>query len=140
MLKEFGSIGEFAKVKVCDQNPLSIIEAITDYFKDIDSPVIPKSTSSACKRLCMFLRWMIRDNSPVDLGLWSEFADKRKLIIPMDTHVLTQARRLGLISSRTASMAAAIKLSNTLATVFPYDPMKGDFALFGYGVSVGNDK
>ena len=78
---------------------------------------------------------MVRDNSPVDLGLWSSFIDKRTLIIPMDTHVLQEANRLGLINSKTASMSVAIKLSHRLSEIFPDDPMKGDFALFGYGVN-----
>ena len=78
---------------------------------------------------------MVRDGSPVDLGLWSSFIDKRSLIIPMDTHVLQEANRLGLITSKTASMAAARKLTARLAEIFPDDPLKGDFALFGYGVN-----
>ena len=90
---------------------------------------------SACKRVCMFLRWMVRDGSPVDLGLWSGFIDKRTLIIPMDTHVLQEANRLGLINAKTASMSVARRLSARLAEIFPDDPMKGDFALFGYGVN-----
>jgi uncharacterized protein (TIGR02757 family) len=83
----------------------------------------------------MFLRWMVRTNSPVDLGLWADFIDCRSLIIPLDTHVLQQSERLGLITSKTASMTAARKLSAVLATIFPDDPLKGDFALFGHGVN-----
>ena len=82
----------------------------------------------------MFLRWMVRDNSAVDLGLWSEI-DKRTLIIPMDTHVMQQAVILGLLNNKTASMKAAQKLSSKMAEFFPDDPIKGDFALFGYGVN-----
>ena len=85
----------------------------------------------------MFLRWMVRDGSPVDLGLWAPQIDKRTLIMPMDTHVLQQSVRLGLLSSRTASMAAAQRLTARLARIFPDDPLKGDFALFGEGVSAG---
>lgn len=55
--------------------------------------------------------------------------------MPLDTHVLQQSMALGLLSSRTASMSAAIRLSNKLAEIFPGDPLKGDFALFGYGVN-----
>ena len=83
----------------------------------------------------MFLRWMVRDSSPVDLGLWADFIDKRSLIVPLDTHVLTEASALGLIHSRNASMSSALRLTSTLATIFPDDPLKGDFALFGYGVN-----
>ena len=83
----------------------------------------------------MFLRWMVRDNSPVDLGLWSDFIDKRTLIIPLDTHVLQEANTLGLLNGKTASMTVAKKLTAKLSLIFPDDPLKGDFALFGYGVN-----
>jgi uncharacterized protein (TIGR02757 family) len=77
---------------------------------------------------------MVRDNSPVDLGLWAEKIPRTSLIMPMDTHVLTEAGKLGLVQSRTASMAAARRLTAKMAEIFPDDPLKGDFALFGYGV------
>jgi uncharacterized protein (TIGR02757 family) len=83
----------------------------------------------------MFLRWMVRDSSPVDIGLWAKFIDRKTLVIPLDTHVLTQAASLGLIISPSASMSTAKKLTSALATIFPDDPVRGDFALFGYGVS-----
>lgn len=134
MLNEYDSIGKFVKANAHDG--FSAVQCICEYFAGHGiTGVIPKDTNSACKRVCMFLRWMVRDNSPVDLGLWNGFIDKRTLIIPMDTHVMQQACRLGLMSSRTASMAAARKLTAALAAVFPEDPLKGDFALFGYGVN-----
>lgn len=134
MLHEHGSIGAY--VKACATDGFSAVKCLTDYFsrKGIET-IIPKNTTSACKRVCMFLRWMVRDGSPVDLGLWSSFIDKRTLIIPMDTHVLQEAKRLGLINAKTASMSVARRLSARLAEIFPDDPMKGDFALFGYGVN-----
>jgi uncharacterized protein (TIGR02757 family) len=82
----------------------------------------------------MFMRWMVRDGSPVDLGLWSEFIDKRSLFIPLDTHVMQEARHLGLIAGKTASWKTVMNLTEALKEVFPDDPAKGDFALFGYGV------
>ena len=134
MITEYGSIGNYIEANATDG--FTAVKAITDYFasKNIET-IIPKNTTSACKRVCMFLRWMVRDNSPVDLGLWSSFIDKRTLIIPMDTHVLQEANRLGLINCKTASMSAAHKLTTRLAEIFPDDPLKGDFALFGYGVN-----
>ena len=135
MLLQFRTMGEYVRHNATDT--LSAIEAICHWFSTHGSQgVVPKDTTSACKRVCMFLRWMVRDNSPVDLGLWANFIDKRTLIMPLDTHVLTESKRLGLTASRTASMTAAIKLTDTLATVFPDDPLKGDFALFGYGVNI----
>lgn len=134
MIEEYGTIGTF----VCRHSDtgFSAVSAICRYFscKGIEG-IIPKDTSSACKRVCMFLRWMVRDGSPVDLGLWSGIIDKRTLIMPMDTHVVQEACRLGLLQSKSASMSAAKKLTAKMAEVFPDDPLKGDFALFGYGVS-----
>ena len=93
------------------------------------------SSKSPQKKINMFLRWMVRDNSPVDLGLWTRFIDKRTLIMPLDTHVMQEAARLGLLDSKTASMNTARKLTSKMLEVFPDDPLKGDFALFGYGVN-----
>lgn len=134
MLQQYVTIGAFIKANAYDG--LSAVNALTSYFsqKGIET-IIPKNTNSACKRVCMFLRWMVRDNSPVDLGLWSKFIDKRTLIIPLDTHVMQQACRLGLIDCKTSSMSTAIKLTKRLSDIFPEDPLKGDFALFGYGVN-----
>ena len=87
----------------------------------------------------MFLRWMVRDDSCVDLGLWSSFIAKDSLIMPLDTHVLTQAKLLGLISSKTSSMSVALNLTKKLKEVFPLDPLKADFALFGYGANEGSN-
>lgn len=94
------------------------------------------STSTACKRLCLFLRWMCRKGSPVDFGLWT-VCDPRNLIIPLDTHVHKQAIRLGLTARRTPDLRTAIEITDRFAEIFPDDPTKGDFALFGYGVNNG---
>lgn len=132
LLNEYGSLGEFVPAG----ETISALEAFCGWFSARGLAVIvPKDTTSSCKRLCMFMRWMVRDGSPVDLGLWADKIGKRSLIIPMDTHVLTEAGRLGLVNSRTASMSAARRLTASLAEVFPDDPLKGDFALFGYGVN-----
>ena len=83
----------------------------------------------------MFLRWMVRDGSPVDLGLWSDIMDRRTLIMPLDTHVVQESLRMGLLKSRTASMGTARRLTDAMLEIFPDDPLKGDFALFGLGVA-----
>ena len=131
MLNQYDTIKKFVGNGTC----LDALEKITKWFstRNVEG-IIPKNTQSSCKRLCMFLRWMVRDNSPVDLGLWSDIIDKRTLIIPMDTHVLQEASRLGLIESKTATMPSAIRLTEKLKTIFPDDPLKGDFALFGVGI------
>lgn len=135
MIGEYGSIGDYLRCRKIGDT-LAAINAICRWFALHHSVgVIPKDTTSSCKRLCMFMRWMVRDGSPVDLGLWSDFIDKRTLIMPMDTHVLSEACKMGLLHSRNASMSAALKLTSVLADIFPDDPLKGDFALFGVGVS-----
>ena len=136
LLVEFGTLGAYVRDVAGAHTGEGAVAAICRAFDERGGcAVVPKDTQSACKRVCMFLRWMARDGSPVDLGLWADFIDKRTLIIPLDTHVLQEAEKLGLIKSRTASMSAARKLSARLAGFFPDDPMKGDFALFGYGVN-----
>lgn len=134
MINEYGSLEKFMRENA--ETGCSAIIAISKYFsnKGIEG-IIPKDTTSACKRVCMFLRWMVRNDSPVDLGLWSDFIDKSTLIMPLDTHVVQEAVKLGLLDSKSASMSAAKKLTAKLSAIFPGDPLKGDFALFGYGVN-----
>lgn len=92
------------------------------------------SSRSPQKKLNMFLRWMIRQNSEVDFGLWKHF-DCRDLIIPLDTHVCRVAYTLGLTETETFSLKNAQRITVALSEVFPNDPCLGDFALFGYGVN-----
>lgn len=137
LLNSHGSLGEYVHANA--SAGIEAVASICKYFGDCGAgAIVPKDTTSSCKRVCMFMRWMVRDNSPVDLGLWSSFIDKRTLIMPMDTHVVIQSVRLGLLTSRTASMSAARRLTMAMSTVFPDDPLKGDFALFGYGVNNKN--
>ena len=134
ILQEYGSLGTAVAENASDGYH-ALVRICELFNAKYNCVVIPKDTTSACKRLCMFLRWMARDNSPVDLGLWSRFIDRRTLIIPLDTHVLQQSNRLGLLQSTNASMSTAKRLTSVLAEVFPDDPLRGDFALFGYGVN-----
>ena len=92
------------------------------------------SKTSAQKKLNMFMRWMIRRNSPVDIGCWTEL-DPRDLIIPLDTHVHQMALELGITQSKTASFKTATEITNYFKAIFPDDPCLGDFALFGFGVN-----
>ena len=86
------------------------------------------------KKLNMFLRWMVRTNSPVDFGLWTRMSPS-DLIIPLDTHVCRVSHQIGLTSSHTFSLGNARRITDSLAEIFPGDPCMGDFALFGYGVN-----
>lgn len=134
LLDSYGTLGAYIAKESTDG--ITAIAAITRHFSTHDSSgIIPMDTKSACKRICMFLRWMVRSNSPVDLGLWADSIDRRTLVMPLDTHVLQQSVRLGLLCSKTATMSTAVRLTKALSEVFPDDPLKGDFALFGYGVN-----
>ena len=100
------------------------------------SKIVAKGKNSANKRIQMFLRWMIRDSSPVDKGFWTWYP-KEKLIIPLDTHVLQQSKNLGLIpENATGTRKTAMEITKSLNQVFPGDPVKGDFALFGLGIEL----
>lgn len=136
MLAEHGSLKEYVRANA--STGIEAVGAICHYFDCHQAnKIIPKNTSSACKRVCMFLRWMVRDGSPVDLGLWDDIIDRRSLIMPLDTHVVQEACRMRLLTSRTASMSTARRLTDAMLEVFPDDPLKGDFALFGLGVDEG---
>ena len=89
---------------------------------------------SSCKRLYLFLRWAIRNNSPVDLGVM-EFMPQSELMIPLDVHVARQARALGLLSRTYNDWWAVQELTEALRLLDPKDPAKYDYALFGLGVN-----
>ena len=93
---------------------------------------IPKDKSSACKRLCLMLRWLIRQDSKVDIGLWKSF-DQSKLLIPLDTHVWRIAHNEGLLTRSIADMKSVTELTPHCRSLFPHDPARMDFALFGAG-------
>lgn len=126
---------EAAIKKAHETNGETALATLQSLFGSVNG--IPDfETQSACKRLCLFLRWMCRKDSPVDFGLW-DVCDPRNLIIPLDTHVHKQAIRLGLTKRRTPDLCTAIEITDRFAEIFPDDPTKGDFALFGYGVNNG---
>jgi len=89
---------------------------------------------SNCKRLNMFLRWMIRkDDKGVDFGIWNKIKSSQ-LICPIDVHVARVAKRFGLLQRKQVDWQSALKLTDCLRTLDPLDPVKYDFALFGLGV------
>ena len=89
---------------------------------------------SSCKRINMFLRWMVRnDGNGVDFGLWRRIP-MAQLICPLDLHVARVAKKLGLLKRKQSDWMAALELTQQLALLDPDDPTKYDFALFGLGV------
>jgi len=111
------------------------------FFFDPDAPqrtrkhiATPRSKSS-CKRINMFLRWMVRkDTHGIDFGVWKHIRPDQ-LICPLDVHVDRVARKLGLIERKQTDWQTAVALTERLRTFDPVDPVKYDFALFGIGVA-----
>ena len=117
--------------------------AFRDYFFSFEHPhrtrkhISSPETKSACKRLNMFLRWMVRkDKKGVDFGIWTNIKPAQ-LVCPCDVHVDRIARQLGLITRKQLDWQTAVELTNNLKNLDPKDPVKYDFALFGMGVMEG---
>jgi len=90
---------------------------------------------AANKKIHMFLRWMVRCDGVVDLGIWKS-RRASELIIPLDVHVHRNALAMGITIRRSADIRTAIEITEYLKQIFPDDPCKGDFALFAYSASV----
>ena len=86
------------------------------------------------KKISMMRRWMVRDDGKVDLGLWRN-SQKTDLILPLDVHVYDQATALGLTERKQKDIVTARQITDVFKEIWPEDPCKGDFALFGYGVT-----
>ena len=100
--------------------------------KHVATPV----RKSTCKRLNMFLRWMVRaDDKGVDFGLWKQIKPSQ-LLMPLDVHVDRVARRFNLIERKQTDWKTVLELTEKLRQFDPKDPVKYDFALFGYGLEM----
>lgn len=127
-----------------NQPPSSVKEALSyfhhNFFSLEDAPLRTKKhistpeKGSSCKRLNMFLRWMVRkDKAGVDFGIWKNIQPSQ-LICPIDVHVARVAKRFNLLDRKQMDWLAAEELTNYLKKLDPNDPAKYDFALFGLGV------
>lgn len=112
-------------------NPMSFLAVLFGHITQM--PDI--KSNSACKKYAMFLRWMVRQNSPVDIGIWESISPS-KLIVPVDTHVMQSSKELGLInkSNKSITYKDAMVLTCVGNEIFPNDPARLDFALYGYGI------
>ncbi len=109
---------------------MSLEDAPRRTQKHVSSP----ASGSTCKRLNMFLRWMVRkDKQGVDFGLWNSIKPA-DLIIPIDVHVARVSRALGILKRPQTDWLAAMELTEYCRTLDPKDPVKYDFALFSLGV------
>lgn len=123
---------------------ITVENALLGFHRDFfDHPWAPERTrkhvatperGSTCKRLNMFLRWMVRhDAAGVDFGQWNRIRPAQ-LLMPLDVHVERVARRLGLLHRPQTDWKAVLELTENLRAFDPQDPVKYDFALFGLGV------
>jgi len=147
ILDEFGSIEKFF-VQGYNPGDKNIIPALSKFcdsllemYAKTHNGHIPKGLSyllprpasgSACKRLNLFLRWMVR-NDDVDAGLW-KLVDKTRLIVPVDVHMARLCRILGLYNRKTVPLSTAVKITESFAEIEPADPVKYDFALSRIGI------
>ena len=107
---------------------LSAKEIRSIIFRRKDDPKAPD------KKINLMRRWMVRNDGKVDLGLWTD-TSPAELLVPLDVHVHAQASALGLTSRRQKDIVTAQEITGKFKGIWPDDPMLGDFALFGYGVS-----
>lgn len=123
------------------ENTESALIGFNEYFFSLeDAPhrtrkhVSTPAKKSTCKRLNMYLRWMVRkDKHGVDFGIWKKIKPSQ-LLIPLDVHVDRTARQLGLIKSKQTNWQTVLELTENLKAFDPKDPVKYDFALFGLSV------
>ncbi len=130
----------FLKSEIKNSQAEALSEFHNYFFSLEDSPhrtrkhVATPVRGSTCKRMNMFLRWMVRkDKSGVDFGLWKKLKPSQ-LLIPLDVHVDRTARKLGLIKRKQTDWETVVELTENLKQFDPKDPVKYDFALFGISV------
>jgi len=114
--------------------------SLPDYPQRTKKHISSPASKSTCKRINMFLRWMVRsDQQGVDFGIWNKIK-AHQLFIPYDVHVERIARELKLTSGKQRNWQAVEQLTNRLKKFDEKDPVKYDFALFGLGVINRNNK
>ena len=128
-IKQFGNVVENS-LNYFYEYFFSLEDVPTRTKKHIASP----QKNSTCKRLNMYLRWMVRnDDKGVDFGIWKKISPSQ-LICPIDVHVARVAKHFNLLKRKQVDWQAATELTEALGKFDKQDPVKYDFALFGLGV------
>jgi uncharacterized protein (TIGR02757 family) len=105
-----------------------------DFLPRTKKHIASPCNNSSCKRINMFLRWMVRkDERGVDFGLWHQI-DPKNLMIPLDVHVHRVATNLGLLTRKQADWKSVVELTKLLRIMDSNDPVRYDYALFGMGI------
>ncbi|MBF0507093.1 MAG: TIGR02757 family protein [Nitrospirae bacterium] len=150
VLRKYGSLEAAfrGRFKETDKNIGNGLSGLVDTLLGIDTTVVygdaekrggflqflpSPSRGSACKRMNMFLRWMVRDRD-IDFGLWKEIP-KNKLVIPLDVHIARISKCLGFTRRATADWKMAVEITESLKAIDPDDPVKYDFALCHQGIT-----
>ncbi|MDE6717505.1 MAG: TIGR02757 family protein [Muribaculaceae bacterium] len=142
IMADYGSLEGFAASVKAGEDPFPAWKLVGEMQKVMmaenggaaDSRCLPTNLSqSALKRVNMALRWLVRDDGIVDLGIWKEIP-KSKLFIPLDVHVGNTARELGLLERKSNDRKSVELLTETLRSIRPEDPVFYDYALFGIGI------
>lgn len=139
--ERYGSLGGFFESRYEATGDLRevLAEFRGEFFGGCHAPRCEKHLSNigrgaACKRICMFLRWMVRrDERGVDFGEWTRIP-MSALYIPLDVHTGNMGRALGLLSLRQNDWRAVEELTDSLRAYAPDDPVRYDFSLFGAGI------
>lgn len=142
IINKWGSIGDFFECRYQTTGDLRrVLSEFRREFHAVEhNPHSEKHISSidkgaACKRLCMYLRWMVReDNRGVDFGLWRRIP-MSALYMPLDVHTGRVGRSLGLLSRKQSDWRAVEELTESLRAFDGDDPVRYDYSLFGVGIS-----
>ncbi|MBI5874413.1 MAG: TIGR02757 family protein [Deltaproteobacteria bacterium] len=152
MLEDSGSVGEFflKGYNLADKNIKNALVSFSERALSLDSSPVygrqglaknagvrfffpsPKD-GSPCKRLNLYLRWMVRNGDDLDFGLWKDIPSD-KLIIPLDTHIARISRNIGLTKRKSPDWKMAEEITDNLKMLDPKDPVKYDFALCRLGI------
>lgn len=147
ILRRFGSIGDyFSSLDGIDDDTVERqLDCFTNGFKSLAESILGKrkesfqylfpspSSGSACKRMNMYLRWMVRKNDLIDFGIWKDIYSSR-LIMPVDTHVASMATKLDLTGRKNPDWKMAVEITESLREIDPEDPIKYDFSLCRAGM------
>lgn len=145
IITEWGSVGNYFESRYKEHGDLRPVfsDFRRDFFAVEHDPHCEKHLSSidkgaACKRLCMYLRWFVRDDDRgVDFGLWRGIP-MSALYMPLDIHTGRMGRNLGLLSRKQSDWKAVEELTASLRELNADDPVRYDYSLFGLGIS-GDD-
>ena len=136
VLRNHASLGAcfLAGYRADDETILPALVIWTQALLRADCPSLlaNPASGSACKRLLMYLRWMVRKDE-IDLGLWTT-VPAAKLLVPLDTHMFNICRKLKLTQRKQANLKTAVEVSRGFARIAPDDPVRYDFALTRLGI------